>query len=48
MEKTEVLWLGSLKGFNPILCPDKNLTWANDEVKALGVWFCVNQEESLR
>ena len=26
-EKTEVLWIGSLKGSNPILCPDKNLTW---------------------
>ena len=25
-EKTEVLWIGSLKGSNQILCPDKNLT----------------------
>ena len=47
-EKTEVLWIGSLKGSNQILCPDKNLTWANGKVKALGVWFCVNQEESLK
>ena len=30
------------------MCPDKNLTWANGKVKALGVWFCVNQEEGLK
>ena len=43
-EKTEVL----LKRSNQILCPDKNLTWANGKVKALGVWFCVDNEESLK
>ena len=30
------------------MCPDKNLTWANGKVKALGVWFCVDHEESLK
>ena len=44
-EKTEVLWIGSLKGSKQILCPEKNLTWANSKVKSLGVWFCVDQEE---
>ena len=44
-EKTEVLWIGSFKGSNQILCPEKNLTWANSKVKSLGVWFCVDQEE---
>ena len=43
-EKTEVL----LKRSNQILCPDKNLTWANGKVKALRVWFCVDHEESLK
>ena len=47
-EKTEILWIGSLKRSNQILCPDKNLTWANGKVKALGVWFCVDHEESLK
>ena len=41
------IFLSQVK-INPILCPDKNLTWANDKVKALGVWFCVNQEERLK
>ena len=47
-EKTEVLWIGSLEKSNQILCPDKNLTWANGKVKALGVWFYVDHEESLK
>lgn len=40
-EKTEVLWIGSKKGSNPIMCPEKkkkkNLKWADGKVKALGV-----------
>ena len=33
------LWIGSLKRSNQILCPGKNLTWANRKVKAWGFGF---------
>ena len=38
-EKTEILWIGSLKRSNQILCPDKNLAWASGKVKAWGFGF---------
>ena len=47
-EKTEALWIGSKKGSNQMLCSDKNLKWADSKVRALGVWFCVNYEESKK
>ena len=47
-EKTEALWIGSKKGSNKILCSDKNLKWADSKVRALGVWFCINYEESKK
>ena len=47
-EKTEALWIGSNKGSNQIICPDKNLKWAEGKVKALGVWFCIDCEESKK
>ena len=30
------------------MCPEKNLTWANGKVKALGVWFCTDQNLGLK
>jgi len=47
-EKTEVLCIGSKTGSNQIMCPEKNLTWANGKVKALGVWFCTNQNLGMK
>ena len=47
-EKTEVLWVGSKTGSNQIMCPEKNLTWANGKVKALGVWFCTDQNLGMK
>ena len=47
-EKTEALWIGSKKGSNQISCSDKNLKWADSKVRALGVWFCINYEESKK
>ena len=35
-EKTEVFWIGSKKGLNQILCPEKTLKWTDGKVKALG------------
>ena len=46
--KTEVLWIGSKKGSNQIMWPDKNLKWEDDRVKALGVWFCTIQNEEMK
>lgn len=34
-EKTEALWIGSKKGSNQIICPEKNLKWADGKVKFL-------------
>ena len=47
-ENTEALWIGSKKGSNQIICSDKNLKWADGKVKALGVWFGINWEESKK
>ena len=38
-KKTEVLWIGANTGRDEILCPEKNLKWVKDKVKALGGWF---------
>lgn len=47
-KKTEALSFGSKKGSNQILYSDKNLKWTDSKVRALGVWFCINLEESKR
>ena len=47
-EKTEALWISSKKGSNQTICSDKNLKWADGKVKALGVWFCIDCEESKK
>ena len=46
--KTKVLWIGSKKGSNQIMCPQKNLKQADGKVKALGVWFCTDQNEEMK
>jgi len=48
LKKTEALWIGSKKGSNQIICSDKNLKWVDGKVKALGVWFCIDCEESKK
>ena len=30
------------------MCPEKNLKEADDKVKALGVWFCTDQNEERK
>ena len=47
-EKTEVPWIGSEKGSNQIMCPEKNVKWADGKVQALGVWFCTDQNEGMK
>ena len=30
------------------MCPEKNVKWADGKVKALGVWFCMDQNEGMK
>ena len=38
-EKTEVLWIGASSGNQQEFLPERNLKWAKESVKALGVWL---------
>ena len=45
-EKTEALWIGSLRLQRRTIETNKNITWSFHKVKALGVWFSTIKEES--
>ena len=45
-KKTEILWIAANKGSGVILCPEKDFKWVKKKVKALGVWFSTNPEET--
>ena len=38
-KKTEILWIGACTGRQDKLCPEKDLKWVTDKLKALGVWI---------
>ena len=42
IEKTKVVWLGSMKGSDIRLCQDMHLNWENGNFTVLGVKFCTN------
>ena len=46
-KKTEVLWIGSCTGREDRLSPEKNLKWAKDKVRSLGVWISTNSTISM-
>lgn len=46
--KTEVLWIGALSKKTDIFLPERSLKWTTGSVKALGVHFATNEEESLK
>ena len=46
-KKTEVLWIGANTGKDEILCPEKNLKWVKDKVKALGVSFSTDPKVTM-
>ena len=54
MKKLEFFWIGSKKGSNQIICSGKNLLrfkngqMSRFKVMALGVWFCIDCEESKK
>ena len=46
-KKTEALWIGSSADRDFKLCPNKDFKWPKKKVKALGVWFSTNPDESI-
>ena len=46
-EKTEALWIGSLKNSNAIIPSNKPITWAERKVYALGVWFSTSDLKDI-
>ena len=46
-EKTEALWIGAPKSSNLTFPSSKPITWANEKVFALGVWFSTLEDRSL-
>ena len=46
-EKTEALWIGSLKNSNTIIPSNKPITWAEKKVYALGVWFSTSDLKDI-
>ena len=38
-KNTEILWIGACTGRQDKLCPEKDLKWVTDKLKALGVWI---------
>ena len=46
-EKTEALWIGSLKNRTDKLAINQNIKWSIRKVKSLGVWFSISEEEAV-
>ena len=53
--KTEALWIGSYKGKEEILSPEKNFNWPKNRsrhhqntVKALGIWFSTDPDITIK
>ena len=46
-EKTEALWIGASKSSNLTFSSSEPITWANERVIALGVWFSTLEDGSL-
>ena len=46
-DKTEALWIGSLKGSQTIFPSGKPILWAEEKVYALGVWFSTSVKKQL-
>ena len=46
--KTDVLWIGTLKGRRDVFFQERKLKWANDSIRALGVHFLTNEEQAIK
>ena len=47
-KKTEVLWIGACAGSQDKICPERDLKWVKDKVKALGVWISTDPSISMK
>ena len=47
-KKTEMLWIGSYAGRQDQICPEKDLKWVTDKIKALGVWISSDTAVSMK
>ena len=47
-KKIEVLWIGASAGRQDKLCPEKDLKWVTDKLKALRVWISTNPVVSMK
>ena len=47
-KKTEILWIGACTGRQDQLCPEKDLKWVTDKLKALGVWISSDPMVSMK
>ena len=45
VDKTSVIWIGSMRNSNTILCSDYNLNWVKDKFSLLGVTLSTNMQE---
>ena len=46
-EKTEALWIGTLKNTNAVIPSSKPIFWAEGNVYALGVWFSTSRPANI-
>ena len=46
-KKTEALWIGTYINRGETLCPERDLKWVKNKVKALGVWLSTYPEETM-
>ena len=46
-KKTEALWIVTYTNRGETLCPERDLKWAKNKVKALGVWLSTYPEETM-
>ena len=47
-KKTKVLWIGASAGRQDKLCPEKDLKWVTDKLKALGVCISTDPVVSMK
>ena len=47
-KKKEILWIGACAGRQDKLCPEKDLKWTTDKLKALGVWISSDPVVSMK
>ena len=45
VDKTSVIWIGSMRNSNTLLCTDYNLNWVKDKFSLLGVTLSTNMQE---